>query len=166
MRPDLLDELYHTYYEQAYAYAFSLCKSREEAEDIVADAFVKALLSCEKAPGDFLYWLLVVCRNLWVDRQRRGARLQAIQEEIAARAGEDRSPEARAIWDERSCILMHCILSLPTQYREVLSLHYYAGIPATKIAQILHLSYANVKTTLHRGREKLKKELEENGYAL
>ena len=45
MQPDILEELYQNYYDAAYAYTLSLCKNREDTEDLVADAFVKALFS-------------------------------------------------------------------------------------------------------------------------
>lgn len=166
MRPDILEELYQKHYSQAYAYTLALCKNREDAEDIVADAFVKAFYSFERDSGDFQYWLLVVCRNLWIDRLRRSSRLQALRERITQAAGPEWSPEERSLQKERASVLLQGILSLPPQYREVLSLHYYAGLPTAKIARMTQRSNANVKTILCRGREKLKKELEENGYAL
>ena len=45
MQPDILEELYQNYYDAAYAYTLSLCKNREDAEDLVADAFIKAFFS-------------------------------------------------------------------------------------------------------------------------
>lgn len=45
VQPDILEELYQNYYDAAYAYTLSLCKNREDTEDLVADAFVKALFS-------------------------------------------------------------------------------------------------------------------------
>ena len=62
MQPDILEELYQNYYDAAYAYTLSLCKNREDTEDLVADAFVKALFSYENETEHFQYWLLLVCR--------------------------------------------------------------------------------------------------------
>ena len=53
MQPDILEELYQNYYDAAYAYTLSLCKNREDTEDLVADAFVKALFSYENETEHF-----------------------------------------------------------------------------------------------------------------
>lgn len=164
MQPDILEELYFKYYGTAYAYTLSLCKNREDAEDIVADAFVKALFSIDQPKENFLYWMLLVCRNLWIDRLRRNQKLQKLQTELPVYSPPNHSPEIQAVQRERSNLLLQCIFSFSPHYREVLLLYYYAGLPANKIADIMHLSSGNVKTTLCRGRIKLKKLLEESGY--
>ena len=67
MQPDILEELYQNYYDAAYAYTLSLCKNREDTEDLVADAFVKALFSYENENGAFSI-LAVACMQESLDR--------------------------------------------------------------------------------------------------
>lgn len=164
MQPDVLEELYRKYYGMAYAYTLSLSKSREDAEDIVADAFVKALFSHDQKRDTFLYWLLRVCRNLWIDRLRRDQKKMEIQTELPVYSPPELSPEAQTVQRERGNLLLRCIFSFSPHYREALLLYYYAGLSTDEIAGVMHLSIGNVKTTLCRGRIKLKKALEENGY--
>ena len=62
MQPDILEELYQNYYDAAYAYTLSLCKNREDTEDLVADAFVKALFSYENETEHFQYCCCLYAR--------------------------------------------------------------------------------------------------------
>ena len=55
---ELLAELYGKYYHRAYLYALSLCREKSWAEDIVSEAFEKAMLTLEDGGQGFLYWLL------------------------------------------------------------------------------------------------------------
>jgi RNA polymerase sigma-70 factor (ECF subfamily) len=164
VQPDILEELYQNYYDAAYAYTLSLCKNREDTEDLVADAFVKALFSYENETEHFQYWLLLVCKNLWIDRLRRKQKQMELQTELPIYAPPEQSPETQSINRERNRMLLQCIYSFPPHYREALLLYYYAGLSTGEIAKIMQRSVGNVKTTLCRGRIKLKKALEESGY--
>ena len=79
MQYELLTELYGKYYHRAYLYALSLCREKSWAEDIVSEAFEKAMLTLEDGGQGFLYWLLRVCRNLFLDEVRRRKRRPAAE---------------------------------------------------------------------------------------
>ncbi len=64
--------------------------------------------------------------------------------------------------NERS--ILNEIRSLDSKYRDAIYLHYYEGYKANEIAKILHTTTGNVTSLLKRGREKLKKLLEEDYY--
>jgi RNA polymerase sigma-70 factor (ECF subfamily) len=55
-------------------------------------------------------------------------------------------------------------MDLPRKYREAIHLYYYEELSVKEIAAILKKAEATVKTNLHRGRELLKRKLEEAGY--
>lgn len=74
MESDVLRELYEKYHQKAYLYVLSLCRDRETAEDIVSEGFEKAFLTVEGCPEGFFWWLLRVCRNLWLDTLRKQKR--------------------------------------------------------------------------------------------
>lgn len=58
--------------------------------------------------------------------------------------------------------LSDALLKLSAKYRNVIYLYYYEGYKIDEISEILNLKTSNVKTLLSRGREKMKKILEEN----
>ena len=72
-------------------------------------------------------------------------------------------PDNIGINDERddAVALEEALKQLKPEYRAVIHLHYYMGYTAAEIGDILHISTTAVTTRLQRGREKLKKYLEE-----
>lgn len=163
MRDDLLTELYEKYYHKAYLYALSLCKEKAWAEDIASEAFEKAMLTLEDADMGFLYWLLRVCKNLFLDEVRRDRRRgQTELSEIAV-------PEdalASVLRREENRRLYQAIETLPKRYAELLTLYYFAGLSLKQTADFLGIGYGAAKTALFRARVQLKKRLEGDGYEL
>ena len=66
MHADALEALYRDHYRAALLYALSLCGDRDLAEDLVSDAFEAALLTLDDSHPSVRYWLLRVCRHLWL----------------------------------------------------------------------------------------------------
>ena len=160
---NIIEDLYVKYYKTAYIYTFSLCKNKELTEDIVSEAFEKAILTINVEKKHFKYWLLVVCKNCWFDQVRKNKKL------IPELLNENQWLENETVIDkimekENNRVLFKAILQLSEKYKEVLILHYYAEIPLVEIEKIMNLSKANTKTLIYRARVKLRKVLEEAGY--
>lgn len=163
MHGDILEELYGKYYHRAYLYALSLCGDRLWAEDIASEAFEKAMLTlADDAPG-FLYWLLRVCRNLFLDEVRRRNRRPTAEWRDGA-VPEDAL--AAVLKKEENQRLYRAIEALPEQYRELLTLFYFGGVPLTQAAKLMGMPYGAAKTALCRARVRLKKRLEADGYGI
>lgn len=163
MRDDILTELYEKYYRSAFLYALSLCKEKAWAEDIVSEAFEKAMLTLEEADNGFLYWLLRVCRNLFLDEMRR-KRNRSAEELTEIAVPEDAL--ASVLQKEENRRLYHAIETLPRRYAELLTLYYFAGLSLKQAAVFLGISHGAAKTALFRARVQLKKRLEGDGYDL
>jgi len=160
---DILEELYKKYYNTAYLYTLSLCKSKELAEDIIADAFVKAFVSLNEAKS-FKYWLLVVCRNLWIDSLRKQKKLSKLPlEDIVLESGDEKL-DYKLLLTERNRYIYTSISKLSETYKEVLILFYYGELSIAEISKLTKITPMNVKTLLHRGRKKLKEILEEKDH--
>lgn len=158
MKQEILEQLYRQYYASALLYALSLCGQRETAEDLVADAFVKAYVSLDESHPAFSYWLLRVVKNLWLDQLRRQRRQPDWEPESTE------TPEQLVVLDERRQALWRAINCLSPTDRELLTLHYFSGLAIPQVAQLLHRTPGAVKTKLCRLRQNLKQELEEQGY--
>ena len=67
------DALVDRYRDLAFAYAFARLNSREEAEDVVQEAFVRALVALNRfrADGSWGAWLMRIVRNRCHDCLRR-----------------------------------------------------------------------------------------------
>lgn len=163
MREDILRELYETHYRSAYLYALSLCKERTWAEDIVSDAFERAMVTLEEGGQGFRYWLLRVCKNLFLDEARR-RRYRSAEPFSEVAVPEDAL--ATALRREENRRLYQGIAALPQRYAELLTLYYFAGLSLQQTADFLGISYGAAKTALFRARVQLRQRLEEDGYDL
>lgn len=158
MDRDILEQLYRQYYGAALLYALSLCGNQAEAEDLVADAFVKALISLDDSHPAFQFWLFRVLKHQWIDQVRREKRKPRTVPAALL------SPEQFLLQDEQRRLLWICIQSLPQIDREILTLHYFSGLSTREIGQMFGKSPGAVKTKLCRLRQQLKQEMEAQGY--
>ena len=161
MDADLLEELYRKYYSAAVLYCISLCGDEHLAQDLVADAFVKAYLTLPEDIPSFRYWLLRVCKNLWFDHLRRHRHLtpDPIPEDLP----DHTTPESRYIRSEELRCLWSAINTLPPMDRELLTLHYFSDVPLQEAARLLGKSYPAVRQRIHRLRQTLRTYMEEQG---
>ncbi|TCT17047.1 RNA polymerase sigma-70 factor (ECF subfamily) [Natranaerovirga pectinivora] len=163
MDPDILETLYIKYYKTAYIYTFSLSKNKEVTEDIVSEAFVKAFITLDDDKKYFKYWLLVVCKNLWIDFIRKNKKIMDTNLDESFIKDNENVIE-KVIDQEKNLIVYKAIMTLQKNYQEILILFYYGNIPLIDIAEIMNLSRGNAKTMISRARGKLKMVLEESGY--
>ena len=110
MKPDLIDQLFSQYYNEALLYTISLCRNRTVAEDIVSNAFFKALTLADDSIRDFKPWLLTVCRNELISICRKSSRFTG--EEIPEDLADDREEviegiilreEYRSLYRQSAC---------------------------------------------------------------
>lgn len=154
-----LEKLYIKYYSELYLYAFSLCKDRHLAQDLVSDTFFKAYLSLDHEVGHFKYWIFRVCKNLYLDFLRKE---KEYCNEIALESIQpvSETPLDRIIESEEKRRLYNLVVNLRASYREMLILYYYCGFSIKEISRSKNMTESAVKTTLFRARTKLKSVLE------
>ncbi len=134
-----------------YRLAFSYCRNREDAEDVVQDVFVKLLRSdlCFPDEEHLKSWLLKVTVNTCKDLLRSPWRWRCCSLEAV---------ESVVLMKEESALLS-AVLGLPVKYRGVVHLYYYEGHSVSQIAATLGISESAVRMRLLRARQKLKDEL-------
>lgn len=162
MDSDILEELYRKYYPSTLLYCLSLCRNEVLAQDFASDAFVKAYLSLPNDVPSFQYWLLRVCKNLWIDHLRKQSPLTS--DECLQYAADLSTPEVRYLQNERSRALWNAIQALSPVDRELVVLHYFSGLPLQEAARMLGKSYGATRQRMVRLRNELKQRLEEQGY--
>lgn len=162
MDQEILEALYRRHYSAALLYCLTLCGEEQLAQDLVSDAFVKAYLSLPDDTPSFQYWLLRVCKNLWFDHLRRQKFLASA--EPLDQLLDPVTPETAYIREQERKALWKAIGSLPSQDRELVTLHYFSALPLTEIAPLLGKSYAATRKQLDRLRQILKQRMEEQGY--
>ena len=149
---------YNKYADMMYRIALSHMNRRDDAEDVVHDAFIKYVQSSPAFSDDDheRAWLIRVtvnrCRDLL---RRRSIRAYVNLDEIGEIPDEEAQYEGSGI--------IASVSALPDKYKSVIILHYLEGYSVEKTASILGLSESAVKMRLSRGREMLKKTIEKEG---
>ena len=142
--------------DRLYRAAWSLCGSREEAEDLVQETFTSVLLKPRFLRNDDdIGYLLRVLRNTFVSSRRAAARRpQAVPLPTTWRMIEDRSapqPEAHIEANE----LYAAISALPEQFRDALIAVDVVGLSYREAATALRVREATLTTRVYRARQRL-----------
>jgi len=159
MEPDILDQLFKKYYNEAMLYAFTLCRNKDLAEDLVAESFYKALSKLTKEITHFKFWLLRVIKTTYLDYLRKSRRNVALQDNII---DETEDIASKLIRNEQYAELYKAIDKLDDYYREIITLHYFQDLKFKEIGEILDKTEAQIKSAAYEARQKLKRMLEED----
>lgn len=147
---NILSRYTQTLVRLSYTYVKNIC----DAEDIAQDVFVALLRQKQPFESDEYEkaWLIRTTINKSKNYLKSGwvQRTVPLEEDIPAEG------------DDGSSALLEAVLSLPEKYRTAIHLHYYDGYTINEIASIMKKKSATVGTWLARGRELLRKKLEED----
>jgi RNA polymerase sigma-70 factor, ECF subfamily len=142
----------------------------DAVEDLCQEAFLrgfKALAQLDD-PGRFGAWLHAIARNLALQQRRSGARrwerssfldLILLEGQLSSAPG----PAELAERDEGHRMVRQAVEALPPPYREVVLLHYWEGMPLSRVAAYLGLPLTTAKWRLRHARQLLQRELERHG---
>jgi len=152
--------------DAAYNLARWLMGNPEDADDVVQDAYVRALAGAERfRGGDQRAWLLSIVRNACYSSHRRQRVRQATDFDEAVH-GEDTSapsPEQRAIDRETSRRVRLAVERLTPEFREVIVLREFEGLSYKEIAEVVGAPVGTVMSRLSRARAQLQTALAEEG---
>lgn len=153
----LARRLVETYSDQLLRLAYSILNSVPDAQDVCQEVLLKRLdhQGTFASPAHERAWLVKVtvnqCRNLCRSPWRsRTVGLDAVAEQAAFQ------PREGGVLEE--------VQKLPRTDREVLVLYYYLGYDTNEIGALLGLRPGAVRARMKRARQKLKTELEGQGY--
>ena len=152
--------LYRRWYRPMLLYARSLTGDLAAAEDLVQNAFAKALLSY-RAGGSVRAWLATVLRNEFLSQKRR-EKVYAVplqEAEVAAVPGSD--PLEGLLVQEQQRQVYEAVLALPEAYRETIVQSAVLGLSDAEIAALRGISQESVRQLRHRARVRLKRMLKE-----
>ncbi len=165
------EELVKRYDRNVFRIANHITQNREDAEDVVQDAFLKAYQNLGQFQGQskFYTWLVRIAVNeaLMRLRRRRPERMVSLDEDI--KTDEDSMPREVADWApnpeqlytqaELKDILGKTIQGLPPSFRTVFVLRDVEGLSTEETADALELSVPAVKSRLLRARLQLRERL-------
>ncbi len=165
------ESLVRRYDRNVFRIAQHITQNREDAEDVVQDAFLKAYQNLGQFQGQskFYTWLVRIAVNeaLMRLRRRRPERTVSIDEDV--KTEEDSMPREIADWSpnpeqmytqaELKDILGKTIQGLPPSFRTVFVLRDVEGLSTEETASALELSVPAVKSRLLRARLQLRERL-------
>lgn len=152
--------LYRRWYRPMLLYTRSLTGDLAAAEDLVQNAFAKALLSY-RAGGSVRAWLATVLRNEFLSQKRR-EKMYAVplqEAEVTAVPGSD--PLEGLLVQEQQRQVYEAVLALPEAYRETIVQSAVLGLSDAEIAALRGISQESVRQLRHRARVRLKRMLKE-----
>ncbi len=151
-------ELFDTYYDRIYAYAYRRVGSRETAEDIASSVFEDALRGIQKLRWQgkpLVVWLYRIASRRVIDFYR-ARRDDAPLEETHAVGDSSHDVVVRA--DEFATV-RRGLANLGASDCEIIRLAYFDELSGEEIAAILNCSTNSAYVRLHRALKKLEKEL-------
>src|SRR6201993_282910 len=165
------EQLVQRYDRNVFRIAQHITQNREDAEDVVQDAFLKAYENLNQFQGQskFYTWLvrIAVTEALMKLRRRRPERMVSLDEDV--KTEDDSLPREVADWspnpeqmynqEELRDILTRTIQGLPSGFRTVFVLRDVEGLSTEETAHALDLSIPAVKSRLLRARLQLRERL-------
>jgi RNA polymerase sigma-70 factor, ECF subfamily len=146
--------------DRLYRAAWAMCGSPEDADDLVQETYAQVLRKPRRLHSDDdLGYLLRVLRNTFFSARRAAARrapttplpddLDLLEDRGAVRA------ESRVEVAE----LFGAISALPSDFRDAVVAIDVIGLSYREAARVLDVREATITTRLHRGRQRLAREL-------
>lgn len=146
-------DLYDLYLPRVYGFCRKYSATREEAEDLTAETFERALAAItryEDRDVPLSKWLLRIAHNLILNRSRRAGRETGLVDPTALPAdGRHLDDWHEAHW------LLTLVRSLPGDHREVVRLRFYEDLPFREVAARMGRSEGAVKQLLLRALQRL-----------
>jgi RNA polymerase sigma factor (sigma-70 family) len=153
------EEVVLPHMDAAYNYARWLTRNEAEADDVVQDAYVRALRFFASLRGaDARAWLLAIVRNTWYSRlsRRAGTGELMVHDEAADDRPDDRpGPEALLMQQQDVDRVRTAVEQLPVDFREVIVLRELEGLSYKEIAAVVGIPIGTVMSRLARGRDRL-----------
>ena len=157
-----------------YRAAWSILKSRAEAEEAVQDGYLKAFAAIDSFAGrsSLSTWLTRIVINEALGRQRAAQRrsrllhqqsvavIEDYREALMANSDMARSPEADVMRRQVAKLLERAIARLPETFRPVFVLRDVEELSVEETAEALQIPKETVKTRLLRARRRLQQELD------
>lgn len=153
-------ELVDKYKKKVVSLCYSFTENLHDAEDLSQEVFISFYKNINKFRGDsslstYIYKITV---TKCIDFKRKRSFKNFLSGLFAVQK------DSQEDMVERSYI-RQCIKNLPEDMRTCIILYYYIGLSQKEISNILETSEKAIEGKIYRAKQKLKKELQEEGYS-
>lgn len=155
-----MDEIYQRYAKIVYGYLFSEVHNHDIAEELTQETFYHAIRSIDKYDKNckITTWLCGIAKNCLRTYLRKHPKMDELEQEYQMV-----SPVEQDVFTKLSQIellkrLHHC----KEPFREICYLRIFGNLSFKEIGEVLGKSENWARVTYYRGKEKLRKEIEED----
>jgi RNA polymerase sigma-70 factor (ECF subfamily) len=147
-----------------YRYALSILKNPDMAHDVVQDCLIKIWQNRQKLPEvkSIDSWVMRITRNQcydWVKMNRYSLWVDKDINRDDIGMNETTGADQKTLVNDQINWLKKVIETLPQKQKEIYHLREVEELSYQEIAEVMSLTLAEVKVTLHRTREKIKENI-------
>jgi RNA polymerase sigma-70 factor, ECF subfamily len=162
------EKLFERHRDLVYRFAYQMAPRRDDAEDIVQEAFIKAYQNLKRYRDEakFTTWLLRITANLGTDRARMYNRRKSLEEREAAGSltwmtvgNYSEDPIDNIEQDERRTMLRDAIAALPDHHKNAIIFRDIQEMEYDDIAEFFGCSVGGAKLRVLRARRALRDRL-------
>jgi RNA polymerase sigma-70 factor (ECF subfamily) len=164
-RPDAFECVYERHSSAAFSLAYRMTQNRNQAEDVVQDAFLSLWRSnarYDRNRGSVRTWVLGIVHNRAIDSLRRSVvhdRRRAGDEGLEERFAAPERTDAEVARRDEAREVRAAIKTLPTEQSRVIELAYFGGFTHSEIATMLETPIGTVKGRMRLGLGKMRDRL-------
>jgi RNA polymerase sigma-70 factor (ECF subfamily) len=153
------------YGNMVFNVAYRMLGDGDSAKDLAQESFIAAYngIGQFRFKAKFSTWLYSIVLNKCRDHFRQVRDTLSTDDIAGTHPDKGASPEQSTASQEDRDMLQHALDSLPDEYREVLVLKHIEELDYREISAITGAGVPALKVRAHRGREMLRKALEEAG---
>jgi len=165
--PEAFGVLYQRYVSRIYRYLYYRTGNREDAEDLTARTFYRALRRMSHyvdRGAPFSAWLYRIAHNVVVNWLRDRSRRPVVAlDAVVVAGGEREDPHTAAEAAEERARLLRAVRQLPPDRQELLILKFVEGMSNAEIGLVMGRSEGAIKSLYHRTLVALREELAREG---
>ena len=149
--------LYKAASPSVYAFALSVLKNTQDAQDVLHDTFVSVYTGAGsyRSSGKPMAWIITVTRNLCLKRLKDRDRTT----QVSLEDWRDHLQLCTEMTTDDKVVLSQCMVRLSDDERQIVVLHAVAGFKHREIGQMMDLALPTVLSKYHRAIKKLREYL-------
>ena len=162
------EKLANEHKDAVYRHMIRVCGNREDAEDVLIEALLKAYRHLDQLRDDgaFRPWLAQIAKRVCWQLKKREALLPLLQLSVLEEEGKDIQNDeppldAQLAAREMKELFQRAVRQLPPLYQDVYRLRDIEDLPGPAVEKKLGISQAAMKSRLHRARDLMRQYLDE-----
>jgi RNA polymerase sigma-70 factor (ECF subfamily) len=150
---EAFDQLFWCYHKRLYHFALSILKNKEDARDVVQEAFLRIWKNKENLDqqSSFQSFLFTISYNIIVDMMRKKVNDRNFRNKLFRNSTSRESPVDKEVeFKELNAIYRNAIEELPAQRKKIYRLHKFEHLKYEEIAEKLDISVNTVKSQMNK----------------